>query len=1009
MFCDLVGSTELSSQLDPEDMREVLKNYQDVVAGMVTRHGGFVANYLGDGVLTYFGWPVAHDEQAVQAVYAALAAVGAVANIVTPHGKPIQARVGIATGEVVVGDLDGQISKQASAIAGETPNLASRLEGLAGPGGVVVGDLTRRLLGDHFELVDHGRHSLKGISGSVQAWLIEGARGTESRFEARGSKTLGIVGREHEVGLLEARWQNARAGEGQVVLVSGEAGIGKSHLIHALVERIKDSDPIVLRYQCSSYHTQTAYYPIIQHIERAAGFAMQDGTDARLDKLASLLGPVEDPVRLMANLLLIPFENRYGTIDLPPEERKKRTSDALIDQVLKLTTQQPVLVLFEDAHWLDRASQELLGELITRITDTPLLLLVTHRPEWSPSWGNHSNVNMLHLSRFGRRESKAIIERIAGHRIAEETVTQIVQRADGVPLFIEELTKSLVEHDLDAGGSNIPNTLQASLFARLDRLGADLKEIVQVGSVLGREFQHRLISELADRSEDLLIQALEQLLQSGLILRRGSPPDATYSFRHALVQDAVYASTLRNKRQSLHLAVAEALTGSQSELGLRQPELVAYHYEEGGFIEQAIKYRVIAGDQSTAQSAGDEAALHYNTALRLLSKVELAHRPKVELETNLKLANASMLIGGYASQEAYDAWERARTLATEQKDTENYLRAALGMVPTMLAKGQFASALNLFKDYAPDHASTLNHINQVHYNTCLGVAYACIGYLDSAKPFIDEGLTVNGRNSCTPRNPWAGADPEIALRSYDTMVKHMQLEPSAATTSADIALSAAQRFDDPFGSVWSQVIKLRTLVWRGRYDEAVEYANLAEQEAIKHGFQQRVGNIVSLRGIANIGRGFVDVGVEEVNRGLEIWFKRGGLFHLAQWYVEAASVAVRAKSLDAVREFVKRAQIFEAKMELPTAEAELRRLRGVLAEDDGDIKTASSSIKHAIDLARSKGGHLTELRAALDAVRLKLILGEAIQPLELVRSKVNGLDPGDDMPEVVEARRVLAS
>ncbi|MGI9525061.1 MAG: AAA family ATPase [Hyphomicrobiaceae bacterium] len=1008
MFCDLVGSTALSSHLDPEDMREILHRYQDVVAGIVTRNGGYVANYLGDGVLTYFGWPIAHDDQAVHAVHAALAAVEAVPEIETPHGKPLSARVGIATGQVVVGDLEGQVTKQPGAIAGETPNLAARLEGLAEPGQVVVGDLTRRLVGSQFTLADYGSHSLKGLSGSVQAWRIAGKHEAETRFQARRIGSLPTVGREHELGLLEDKWRDAVAGEGQAVLISGEAGIGKSHLVHALLDRTADCEKTVLRYQCSSYHTQTAYYPIAQHIERAARWTANEKLDARLDRLAALFGRSGEAVKLMANLLRLPFETRHGTIDLPPEALRRRTTDTLIQQVISLSEVRPVFMLFEDTHWLDRSSQEVLSELVSRMADVPLYLLMTHRPEWSPRWGPHSHVAMLPLSRFSRRACREIIFNIAGSRISEETAAQIIQRADGVPLFVEEIAKSLIEQGPHSVLSDIPDTLQASLSARLDRLSTDQKEIVQVGSVIGREFRHQLIVELIGKSEEALVAGLEQLEATSLLHRRGTRPDAKYLFSHALVQDAAYASCLRERRRSLHLAVAELLTGSRHGFGQAEPGLVAYHYEESGRNDQAITYRQLAGDEATAQSAGDEAALHYRAALEILAKGDSSDCPEIELDVCLKLANALMLIGGYASRDAYDAWERGRMLASKYDDTENYFRAALGVVPTMLAQGKYASALDLFCDYTVNDVANLSHINQVHYNVALGILHMCTGELESAKPFLERGLALNDQSPCTPRNPWAGADPEIVLRSYEAMLRIAQLAPAAAEATANAALRAAEYYDDPFGSVWSKVIKLRTLVWCGKYEDAVKYAELAEIEANRHGFKQRVGNILTFRGIAHIGCGLTDVGVKEVNQGLEIWAEKGGLFHLTQWYCDAAAVSVRADRFDAAAQFLDSALAFEKKMELPTAEAELFRLRGVRAAHDGDRSAAQAFFRRAREVAHAKGAALCELRTALDELKLDIICDTRENPMDVLNRLASEQKLANQLPETLEAKQYMS-
>ena len=557
MFCDLVGSTELSHRLDPEDLREVMRRYQDAVARAVTTYAGHVAKYLGDGVLAYFGWPQAHEDQAERAVRAALDAVAAVSGLQLGSGVELRARAGIATGQVVIGDLVGEAGRDADAVSGETPNLAARLQGIAEPGQIAVGETTRRLIGDAFELEDLGARELKGFPEPVPAWRVVGERAVGSRFEAAHSDRLTtFVGREHEIGLLLNRWEQAKQGEGQVVLLSGEAGIGKSRISQALRERAAKDPHTRLRYQCSPYHDSTALYPFISQLERAAAFASNDTPEAKLDKLEALLSQATDAVDaaapLFASLLSVAAGDRYPRLEMTPQQQKERTLEALLDQLLGLAAQQPVCLIFEDAHWVDPTSLEVLGQVIGRVQGVRVLVVITYRPEFSPPWRGYSHITSLALNRLGREQCAAIVGYVTGNKaLPDEVLSQILAKTDGFPLFVEELTKTVLESGLlkDVGDSYelagplsslaIPSTLQDSLMARLDRL-APVKDVAQLGAAIGREFSYSLLAAVSPLSDADLHNALDQLVESGLVQRRGAGIEATYIFKHALVRDVAY-------------------------------------------------------------------------------------------------------------------------------------------------------------------------------------------------------------------------------------------------------------------------------------------------------------------------------------------------------------------------------------------------------------------------------------------------------------------------------------
>jgi class 3 adenylate cyclase len=600
MFSDLVGSTALSARMDPEDLREVISAYQKCVTDTVQRFGGFVAKYMGDGVLVYLGYPQAHEDDAERAVRAGLELVAAVSGLKT-HA-PLQTRVGIATGLVIVGDLIGSGASQEQAIVGETPNLAARLQGVAEPNGVVIAESTRKLVGNLFELEDLGGKELKGIAGPVRTWAALRAGSMESRFEAMHATGLTeLVGREEELEILLRRWSKAKRGEGQVVLLSGEPGIGKSRLTAALLERLATEPHTRLRYFCSPQHTDSAYYPIISQMERAAGFAHDDTTQTKLDKLDAVLAQTSTPIQdaaLFAEMLSLPNDGRYSNLDLVPEERRQRTLEALTAQLAGLTRQRPVLMIVEDAHWVDPTSLEVFGRTVAQIKTLSALFIVTFRPEFSAPWAGRSHVMSLALNRLGEREAAAIITRLVGNKELPADVTaEIVERTDGIPLFVEEMTKAVLEAGSEGEARQtaaampspalaVPATLHASLMARLDRLGP-AKEVAQIGAVIGREFSHALLAAVARKPEVKLQSALDRLMSAGLLFRQGVPPHATYLFKHALVQDAAYGTLLREPRRALHARIAETLESQFAEIAENQPELLARHCTDAELIEKA--------------------------------------------------------------------------------------------------------------------------------------------------------------------------------------------------------------------------------------------------------------------------------------------------------------------------------------------------------------------------------------------------------------------------------------
>jgi class 3 adenylate cyclase len=680
MFCDLVGSTALSTRRDPEDMADLIRAFRDAVSASVSRFDGNIAKWMGDGALVYFGYPHAHEDDAERAARAALALQDALQDQ-SRAGATLNARVGIATGLVVAGELIGEGAARERGVVGDTPNLAARLESLAEPGAIVVADATRRLLGRGFKLKPLGPLVVKGFDAAVEAWSLLGEAAHIDRFEASRTAALtGFVGREHEVAFLTDRWQGATEGEGHVVLLCGEAGIGKSRTIAELRKRIDEERSLVVRYQCSPHHINDAFYPIIGQIWHAAGLVSHEPAASRLDKLETLIGLSrldnrEELAPYFASLLSVPTDGRYKPLEMSPAELRERTVAALISSFVGLARQRPVLALLEDAHWSDPSSLDVFSRLVERLQDLPVLIVVTCRPEFAPSWIGRALVTTLSLNRFGRRQTVSMVNQITGGKaLPAEVLDEILVKTDGVPLFVEELTKTVLESDLlrDEGDSfvfakeltplAIPATLQDSLMARLDRL-SPVKETAQIGATIGREFSYRLLDAVSPIKGAQLEQALRELIESELIYARGAPPEATYFFKHALVQDTAYASLLRSRRQRIHADIARALVEQFSDKAESAPAIIAHHYTEAGLHEPAADHWLNAAERALSKSAPTEAERHVVAGLSSASRVAPGPaRQSLELSLHLAHANALLPLKGYSASETLAALTAAKQI-----------------------------------------------------------------------------------------------------------------------------------------------------------------------------------------------------------------------------------------------------------------------------------------------------------------------------------------------------------
>ena len=1022
MFSDLVGSTALSARMDPEDLREIISAYQKCVAETVRRFGGFVAKYLGDGVLVYFGYPEAHEDDAERAVRAGLELVGAVSAL--KPNAPLQTRVGIATGLVVVGDLIGSGEAQERGIVGETPNLAARLQGIAEPNTVVIAESTRKLLGSLFEFEALDAKNLKGIVEPVRAWAALRPSSVESRFEALHATGLtALVGREEEFELLLRRWSRAKTGEGQVVLLSGEAGIGKSRIAETVVERLIGEPYTRLRSFCSPHHQDSALYPTITQLERGAGFRREDTPEQRLGKLETLLAQgtndLSVAVPLLADLLSIPMGDRNPALDLTPQKRKEKTLHALLAQVEGLAARQPVLMVWEDVHWIDPTSRELLDLTVNRVPALPVLLIVTYRPEFTAPWVGRSHVALLSLNRLPPRQRAEMIAHMTGGKaLPKEIADQIIDRTDGVPLFIEELTKTVVESGVltDLGDHftvagpvpplAIPTSLNASLLARLDRL-APAREVAQIGAALGRQFSHELISAVAPMPQQQVDDALSQLVSAELIFRRGTPPDAEYTFKHALVQDAAYSTLLRSRRQQLHGRITATLERQFPEIVDTQPEVLARHCAEAGLVEKAVGYWLKAGKQAVARSATVEAVAQLRKGLGLLASLpDSPWHQQQELDLQVALGPALFAASGFAAPEVGETIARGLALAERLERTEYLVPLLYGQWVFHNARAElglalsFAEQLEQIGEARKDVAAVLlGHMIQ-------GITYFFRGEFVSARTHFEQRY---GLNDPAHREVYAAVtaeDPYAVMLSVLALTLTYLGYVEQGCTRINEALWEARRLEHACTLTFTLNIACRIRRLVGSSEDVQRYAEEVISLSNDYGFPHRLGEGYIHRGRALAAIGQKDQGLTLLAKGLStlratgtVLFTAYGLTMLAETHAELSQ---HAEGLNCLTEA---AQIIQASERY--YEAQIYRVRGDLLNATGDRAAAEQSYHQSLAVAERQSAKLCELRAATSLARLWRDQGKRTEARDLLAPIYGWFTEGFDAPVVQEAKNLL--
>lgn len=1029
MFVDLVGSTALSGRLDPEDLRAVIRSYQKAVAVEVARYDGHVAQYLGDGVLAYFGYPVAHEDEAERAVRAALAVLGAVAAMRATGGESLAARIGIATGLVVVGDLLGEGTTKEHAVVGETPNLAARLQGIAVPGQVVVSARTRALIGHLFELQNLGPQNLKGITVPIVAYAVAGERPVESRFEAHSAGRLGaMVGRDGELALLQERWRTAAAGEGQLVILTGDAGIGKSRIVRALQDALAAEPHVRINYQCSPHYIDSAMFPVIQQLMRAAGIGPADSVDARLDRLEALLGGTAvtgaEDFALIAALLGIEGAQRYGPLKLTPQQQRQRTFDSLINQSILLARSRTLLIVLEDAHWIDPSTLELITLSVEHLAASRVMILITARPNFEHDFGKRRDVSRIVLNRLGRAQIEAVVNRVAGGKaLPEELMKEIADKTDGVPLFAEELTRTMLESgslqetedafvvDRSMQRLAVPASLHDSLMARLDRL-QPVKEVAQTAACIGRDFDYRLLAAILPLGDEALRDALSRLAQAELVFRHGTPPQSHYAFKHALVRDAAYESLLKSKRQEIHGRLATALEAMPET----PPELFAHHATQAGLKEKAIDGWQKAAARAVARPAYKEAIAHLNQAIRLAEQMGDSP-PWLERRLLLVLAlgQASIPLRGYGHMQTVAAFTRAQELAGAMSDAPHRFSILYALWGAHYVRGEQDKALQTAGEMV---AGAQRDGNQGHMITAvrsMAISQMITGAPASAEESFRHAMRLSGpsrQHSPEQRVALAqrfAAEPDIATQFHFGLTLWGLGHVGQARRLVDDALAEARamRHVHTLGHALAHA-SIFAVVCRNT-DQALALSAETMEFAAKHDLEmwKGYGSILNAFALALTGDVAASAAVMESGFSYMARTQTGAMVSIHH-ALHAYTLATLGRSEEAGRH----AEIVGNELRSGSERyfwPECQRLLGDYLRlcPDSNPSAVEAAYERAMSVARAQQAKSWELYAALSLARHWEGQGERRKALELLGPVHAGFAEGRDLRAYKDAAALI--
>lgn len=1028
LFSDLIGSTALSDTIDPEDMRTVLRDYQSACTSVVGLYDGFIAKYLGDGILAYFGYPTAHEDDARRAVQAGLGIIEAIKTISERYQRelkiPIDVRVGIHTGLVVVGDMDTKDVLESKAIVGQTPNLAARIQSAAEPNTLVVSDDTYKLVKGYFEHTDLGTHELKGISQAVRIHRIDHASTARSRLEAVGHLTP-FAGRDKEIGTLESLWHRAQEGTGQIAFVSGEAGVGKSRLIHSIKEyAAHNPDSWLTELRCSPYHHNSSFYPVIDFLERIAlRFERDETPQEKLTKIEGFMlqygQDTSEAVPLFASLLSVPLAAPYTALAITPQRQKQRIIELLVSVLLHRSEVQPVLFILEDLHWADPSSLELLDKLLERCEDHKILIFLSFRPQFTPYWMKTEIMSYIELTGLPKKNAEEIILRVSDNKpIPKEALDYIISKTDGIPLFLEELTKSMIESEMlvDKGDTyelsaplhtlGVPTSIQDSLTARLDRL-TDAKPVAQLAATIGREFSYEILEAIPGAHAGTLRSNLEKLVQAGILYQKGIVPNATFSFKHALIQDSAYSSLLKTSRKDYHKLIAETFELKSPELIQTQPELLAQHYTKALMPQKAIQYWLAAGVRALQRSANAEAVSHLRQGLSLTPDItDPILKNGFELQLYSCIGPALIAMKGFADDEIGETYKRAGELSLQLGDGPHLFTPLWGQWVYYLVRGDLTKARHLATEMHRIGSEAKDTALLVEAHWTLGNTEFWLGNFESSLVNLDKATAIYDPERHHINAYIYGQDPGVAAHCYKMYANWSLGKPDAAREAVDTALSLAQTLRHPFSIGWAMAFEFTLDMLNRDYEAALASSAKGVQFCTEqvYPFWLFAGLVTQGWAMAMLGD---PTGIGLIEQGLGGWQMIGSVLvrpALLNLYAEALA---KHGQVDKALEVIEGAIVLATEINEVASEIDLYRVRGECLALAGKIDEAEESIRKGLIYAREQGALSREVTAATALAKVQKISSKQNEGITFIKEATSPFTEGFDVAFMREAKRVL--
>ena len=1012
LFCDVVGSTHLAETLDAEDLRNLLLSFQKVCAEVVQRHEGQIGLFIGDGVTAYFGYPRAHEDSAQRAVQAGLDIMAGLTELGTDG---LEARCGVHTGPVVVGEMGAGEKRLCDGIVGEAPNIAARLQAFAPPGSLVMSEATQRLVEGFFEVEPLGPQILKGVSAPIAIYRVLRPSAAPNRFEARSGQFLTpLIGRDTELGFLTKRWENAMEGEGQAVLLQGEAGIGKSRLLQTLRMQLRETPHAEIIFYCSPQHRTSALWPVIQQLHRALAFAGEVNDIGRRERLRHFLGEFDldsaDVVEPLAMLLGLSADAESNAGPAEPEQVRRAIFAALSRLTSAVQRQSPVLVVVEDAHWIDPSTTEHVGQMLSEMASQRLFVLLTARPEFRAPWSHLSQMVTLPLARLSRRETEAMIRGVAPDDLPAAMVAQLVAKTDGVPLFIEELTKSVAESRSNIGfdaAIEVPASLQAALHTRLDRL-APIRQIIQVAALLGRIFDADLLIAVCQRNATAVERALRDLIEAELIYPRRNPHRESYQFKHALIQDAAISTLLRNQRAQLHRQIAVALVELRATAIERDPELLAHHLQEAADWAGALDHWQRAGVAAMARAATREAVSHFANAIDCSKRLgDVSGGAERMTRLHLAMANALMQAEGFRSERLGQALDDARRAAADTSLIELQCEVALSSAGFFYAKGRNRDYLTLADEQLENHADLLapaylsglwSTKGTAHYNR--GESRFAIEAMRRARNLIDR--TDAGRHILL-----GGADQRIPTQAFffRSLVAMGFIDEAVETTER--FCQTIDQLEKPYDIVWALLVRCSLCALLGQNDVLLQSAAKIVEISERHGYTARLSNGLSSRGFARSQLGELDAGIDDAREGMVLWRGQGVVLTTPELTCRLCDLLVQAGRLDEASHLLDEADALVVDTDEACFLAECIRIRGQIAACGNDLTSALRLLEKSIAISQRQEARLFELRATTQLASVLARQGRAQDGEARLRAIIDAFDTKHEIVDLAVARKVL--